>query len=148
MGINRAILNGRFTRDPELRYTPSGTAVSEFSLACNQYQGEGKPEYVSYISVVAWGKKAEAIVTYCRKGHIISVEGSLRQNRWDDQDGKKRDRTVINLENFEFMPNKKAAGAGPAEDDYTPSGPGLDGMGRETKLKDEDNPFSDDDIPF
>ena len=145
--LNRVILIGRLTRDPEIRYTPSGTAVASFSLANNRtYSVSGeKKEQVNYFDCIAWSKLGEIITEYCKKGHRIAVEGRLQQTRWDDQDGKKRSRVELVVENFQFLtakgqgediPNEARGKASESMDDYV-----------ETKSF-EDNPFSDDDIPF
>ena len=83
---NKAILIGRMTRDIEVRYTPNGTAVGDFSLAVNG-QMKDKHDIVSFIDVTAWGRTAEVIAEYAGKGKEILVEGRLRQERWE-KDGK------------------------------------------------------------
>jgi single-strand DNA-binding protein len=146
--LNRVILIGRLTRDPELRYTPSGTAVASFSLANNRsYAVTGeKKDQVSYFDCVAWAKLGEIITEYCKKGHRIAVDGRLQQSRWDDQDGKKRAKVEIVIENFLFLTGK---GQG---DEYSADYSGTSDQGFEpAKGKTgsfDDNPFTDDDIPF
>ena len=146
--LNRVILIGRLTRDPELRYTPSGTAVAGFSLANNRsYAVTGeKKDQVSYFDCVAWAKLGEIITEYCKKGHRIAVEGRLQQRRWDDQDGKKRSKTEVVVENFQFLTGK---GQG---DEYTGDYSGAADQGFEPARGKaggfDDNPFTDDDIPF
>ena len=107
--LNRVILIGRLTRDPELRYTPAGTAVASFSLANNySYSKDGeKKEKVSYFDCVAWSKLGEIITEHCKKGTAIAIEGRLDQQRWDDQDGQKKSKIEIVVEGFNFVGGKK-----------------------------------------
>ena len=143
--LNRVVLIGRLTRDPELRYIPSGTAVASFTLANNRtYSVSGeKKEQVSYFDCIAWAKSGEIITEYCKKGQRIAVEGRLQQTRWDDQDGKKRSRVELVVENFQFLAAKGQGddvsneSQGKSPEDYTGSSRSF-----------EENPFSDDDIPF
>jgi single-strand DNA-binding protein len=149
--LNRTILIGRLTRDPELRYTPAGAAVASFTVANNRtYTVSGeKKEQVSYFDCVAWSKMGEIITEYCKKGHRIALEGRLQQRSWDDQDGKKRSKVELVVENFQFLTAK--GGGEDMPHDYAPSqssarpqsAPADTGSGQY-----EDNPFSDDDIPF
>ena len=145
--LNRVILIGRLTRDPEIRYIPAGTAVASFTLANNRsYSVSGeKKEQVSYFDCIAWSKSGEIITEYCKKGHRIAVEGRLQQTRWDDQDGKKRSRVELVVENFQFLTGKGQGEEMPGEMRGKSSGSADDYV--ETKSF-EDNPFSDDDIPF
>ena len=150
--LNRVILIGRLTRDPEIRYTPSGTAVASFSLANGRtYAVTGeKKEQVSYFDCIAWSKLGEIITEYCKKGHRIAVEGRLQQSRWDDQDGKKRSKVEVVIENFQFLTGKgdelpAEARSKTAEPNHDFGGSSSTGGGSGNF---EENPFSDDDIPF
>lgn len=147
--LNRVILIGRLTRDPEIRYTPAGTAVASFSLANSRtYAVTGeKKEQVSYFDCIAWSKLGEIITEYCKKGHRIAVEGRLQQSRWDDQDGKKRSKVELVIENFQFLTGKEQGGEYSAEPRAKTSEPNND-FGGSTGSSFEENPFSDDDIPF
>ncbi len=146
--LNRVILIGRLTRDPEIRYTPAGTAVASFSLANSRtYAVTGeKKEQVSYFDCIAWSKLGEIITEYCKKGHRIAVEGRLQQSRWDDQDGKKRSKVELVIENFQFLTGKGEGAEYPAEPRTKTSEPNNDFGGSSSSF--EENPFSDDDIPF
>ena len=143
--LNRVVLIGRLTRDPEIRYIPSGTAVASFALANNRtYSVSGeKKEQVSYFECIAWGKLGEVITEYCKKGHRVAVEGRLQQDRWDDQDGKKRSRVQVVVETLQFLTGK------PGEDigEVRSKGPESNNSFDESRSF-EENPFSDDDIPF
>src|SRR4051794_1493601 len=97
--FNKVILMGNLTRDPELRYTPKGTAVAKLGLAVNRVwkseTGESKEE-VTFVDVDAFGRSAETIAQYCKKGRPILIEGRLRQDTWDDkQTGQKRTKLGI-----------------------------------------------------
>lgn len=147
--LNRVILIGRLTRDPEIRYTPAGTAVASFSLANSRtYAVTGeKKEQVSYFDCIAWSKLGEIITEYCKKGHRIAVEGRLQQSRWDDQDGKKRSKVELVIENFQFLTGKEQGGEYSSEPRTKTSEPNND-FGGSGSSNFEENPFSDDDIPF
>ena len=110
--LNRVMLIGRLTRDPELRYTPSGTAVCNLALATNRYgsdpaTGERK-EFTDYHDVVVWNqgtrKLAETTAQYLQKGRLIYVEGRLQTRSWDDaQSGQKRYKTEVNANDVQFL---------------------------------------------
>jgi single-strand DNA-binding protein len=112
--FNKVILLGNLTRDPELRYTPQGSAVCEFALALNyQYtnkQTGQKVEEVSFIDIVAWGKTGEICAEYLKKGRQVMVEGRLKQDRWEAQDGKKMSKIRVTAENVQFVGSRPAGG--------------------------------------
>ena len=107
--FNKVILMGNLTRDPELRYTPSGTAIAKIGMAVNRkWRNEAGElqEEVSFIDVDAFGKQAETIGQYLKKGNPIFLEGRLRQDQWEDkQTGQKRSQLKVVLENFRFLPS-------------------------------------------
>lgn len=92
MGFNKVIMLGNLTRNPELSYTASGTAVAKFGLAVNRRfkQGDDLKEEVCFIDVVMFGKTAELAAQYLSKGRAVLLEGRLQQNRWETEDGQKR----------------------------------------------------------
>lgn len=105
--FNKVILAGNLTRDPELRYTPKGMAIAKIGLAINRSwkteTGESKEE-VTFVDIDAFGKQAETIGQYLKKGRPILVEGRLRLDQWDDkQTGQKRSRLGVVLEGFQFL---------------------------------------------
>lgn len=106
MSLNRVVLDGNLTRDPELKYVPNGTAVAEFSIASNHAYKNGSGETVkevTFIDCVAWASGAETINERFRKGNGIIVEGALRTDTWEDKEtGKKRSRTYVRVEKFHF----------------------------------------------
>ncbi len=108
VSINTVHLGGNLTRDPELRYTPGGAAVCEFTIAVNEKwtdKSSGqKREEVSFIDCVAWARGAEVIAEYMRKGSSIYVSGKLKQDRWDDKNtGQKRSKIRITVREFQFL---------------------------------------------
>lgn len=115
MYINKAMVMGNLTRDPELKSLPSGVKVVTFSLATNRTWKDAqgmKKDSVEYHNVVAFGKPAEIINQYSRKGSSLFVEGRLQTRSWDDaSSGSKKYRTEIILENFQFGPKSQATGS-------------------------------------
>ena len=120
--LNRVMLIGRLTRDPELRYTPSGTAVCNLALATNRYgtdpSGERR-EFTDYHDVVVWNqgnrKLADLCGQYLQKGRLVYVEGRLQTRSWDDaQSGQKRYKTEVNANDVQFLDSRQDGGA-PAE---------------------------------
>jgi len=104
--LNKVFLIGRLTRDPELRYTPSGTAVTDFGLAVNRQwksQNGEKREEVCFVDCQAWARGAELISEYCKKGAPLFVEGRLKLDSWEGKDGQKRSKMVIVVENSQFL---------------------------------------------
>ena len=104
--LNKVFLIGNLTRDPELRYTPSGTAVADFGLAVNRQwkaQNGEKKEEVCFVDCQAWARGAELISEYCKKGAPLFVEGRLKLDSWEGKDGQKRSKMVIVVENSQFL---------------------------------------------
>ncbi|MBI4565907.1 MAG: single-stranded DNA-binding protein [Planctomycetes bacterium] len=117
--LNKVLLIGNLTRDPELRFTPQGAAVSEFSIAINRSYtsktGERK-EDVAFIDIVAWARQAELCAEYLKKGRPVFVEGRLTQDRWEQPDGQKRSRIRVTAERIQFLGSPGGA-RGPAAAD-------------------------------
>ncbi len=114
MYLNKAIIIGNLTRDPELKSLPSGIKVASFGVATNRTwkdQTGAKKEAVEYHNVVAFGKQAELIAQYCKKGNSIYVEGRMQTRSWDAQDGSKKYRSEIIIENFQFGPKGSGGGS-------------------------------------
>jgi single-strand DNA-binding protein len=114
---NRVILLGNLTRDPELRYTPQGTAVCEFGLALNESyknkQTGQMTEKVHFIDIVCWGRTGEVAAEYLKKGSQVHIEGKLQQDRWDDQaSGQKRSKVKVTCEQLTFVGRKDGQGGG------------------------------------
>jgi single-strand DNA-binding protein len=122
--LNKVMLIGNLTRDPELRHTPSGKTVSEIGLAINRSwtndQGQ-KQEETTFVDVTLWGRQAEVVQQYVTKGSPIYIEGRLQLDSWDDKEtGKKRSKLRIVAENFQFLSGKPGAtGGGNSGGGYT-----------------------------
>lgn len=109
--INTVTLVGRLTKDPELRYTPSGVAVARFTLAVNrQYKKEGEQQ-ADFINVVTWRKTAENTANFLRKGSLAGVTGRIQTGSYDGQDGKKVFTVEVVAENVQFLEPKSANNA-------------------------------------
>lgn len=104
--INKAILMGRLTRDPELRHTGSGTAVCSFSIAINS--GNGESQTTDYINCVAWNKTGEFVSKYFTKGRMIIVVGRITTRSWEGQNGKKNYATEVVATEVGFGESKRA----------------------------------------
>src|SRR3990167_50730 len=103
MDLNKAMIIGRLTRDPEVRTIPSGQNVASFSVATNLVWSDGsgqKQERVEYHNIVAWRKLADICAQYLKKGHKVYIEGRLQTHSWDDQSGSKKYRTEIIADNM------------------------------------------------
>src|SRR5205809_5794636 len=146
--LNKALLIGRLTKDPEMRYTPSGTAVTNFSIATNRWssgpEGERK-EFTDYHNIVAYnaGKRnlAEIVAQYTRKGALVYVEGRIQTRSWEGQDGQKRRTTEIIANDVQFLDSRSGGGGGGAG----VGGAGVaDGAARSRSSATEDIPAPDD----
>jgi single-strand DNA-binding protein len=115
MSLNSVNIMGNLTRDPELKYTPSGKSVCSISIANNRvYTKNGeKVTEVSYFDVEVWGAAAENCSKYLAKGQGVIVEGRLKQDRWE-KDGKTQSRVRISANSVHFLPKKQGAGQGSA----------------------------------
>jgi single-strand DNA-binding protein len=143
--LNKALLIGRLTKDPEMRYTPSGTAVTNFSIATNRWStgpdGE-KKEFTDYHNIVAYnaGKRnlAEVVAQYTRKGALVYIEGRIQTRSWEGQDGQKRRTTEIIANDVQFLDSRSGGGGG-APADGAPS--------RSRTAPSDDNIPAPDDAP-
>src|SRR5438094_5078201 len=120
--FNKVILLGNLTRDPEVRYTPKGTAVTEIGMAINRtYTSENgeKHEETTFVDVTLWGRTAEIAGEYLKKGRPVFIEGRLQLDTWEDkQSGQKRSKLKVVGENIQLLGSPRDAGAGgshPAE---------------------------------
>ena len=115
--LNSILLEGNLVADPELRYTPKGAAVCSFRVACNRFykQDEELQKEVSYFDVTAWNRQAEVCNEYLSKGRGVRVVGRLKQDRWEDAEGKTRSKVHVVAEHVEFKPKFKNDSAEPAE---------------------------------
>ena len=113
--MNKAILLGRLTKAPEIKYTQSGKAVASFALAIDRRRSAGGEKQADFISCVAWEKTAETIGNYCSKGQQIAVEGRIQSRSYDAQDGSKRYVTEVIVQSMEFCGKKGDNGGHAAE---------------------------------
>jgi len=128
--LNRVILIGRLTRDPELKYTPSGTAVASFTLAVDRRPNAQGEREADFIPIVVWQKQAESCANYIGKGSLVAIDGRMQVRSYDDKDGNRRWMTEVIAENVRFLDKR---GEGRAPDAGAMGG---------------DIGFTDDDIPF
>lgn len=148
--FNKVILCGNLTRDVELRYTPKGTAVAKLGLALNRVwkseTGESKEE-VTFVDVDAFGRQAETISQYLRKGSPILIEGRLRLDQWDDkQSGQRRSKLGVVLESFQFLGGgSRNEGAGSPEGGRRVSAPP---PAASASTESEPSMPEEDDVPF
>ena len=143
-GVNKVILIGNLGKDPEVRYTPSGQAVANFSLATTEVGSSkdgGKQEYTEWHRIVAWGRLAEICGEYLSKGKSVYIEGALRTRSWQDKEGNNRYTTEIVARTMQILSpsgERQAQSPPPKKDDEFP----------EDFTFDEDSVGTDDDIPF
>lgn len=140
--LNKVMLIGNLTRDPELRYTPKGTAVADIGLAINRVwsndAGE-RQEDTTFVDVTLWGRQAELAEKYLSKGRGAYIEGRLQLDTWEDKEsGKKRSKLKVVGENLQFLPDGKGGAQRQQSSDNSPA------KGNDTPAVAED----EDDIPF
>ncbi len=156
--FNKVILAGNLTRDPELRYTPKGTAVAQIGLAVNRTwkteTGETKEE-VSFIDVEAFGRQAEVIAQYMRKGRPLLIEGRLKMDTWEDKTShQKKSKLKVVLEGFTFIDSKGGEGGSGGEAPRRPAAaPAAGPAAGPAAAKPSDSPegeppIEEDDVPF
>ena len=139
MSVNKVILVGRLGKDPEVRYTQSGTAVTNFNMATSRKykKNEEKVEETEWHKIVAFGRQAEICGEYLQKGKQIYIEGRLQTREWEDKEGNRRWTTEVVLENMQMLGSRSDAGISPP-----PPSAGADPFNKTQ----EDIP--DDDVPF
>lgn len=157
--MNKVFLIGRLTRDPELRYTGSNTAVATFSLAVNRnYTNAQGEREADFINIVVWRKQAENVKNYLSQGSQVAVDGRIQTRSYDDKDGNKRYVTEVVADNVEFLTPKGGSSsnkeANPTPYDF---GDNSSNNSNSSTTDVDDNPFadfgssieiSDDDLPF
>ncbi len=122
VGFNKVILIGNLTRNPELRYTPSGTPVANFGLAVNRRfrQGDDQKEEVCFVDIVAFGKQAENCGQYLSKGDGAIIDGRLHYRQWETEEGQRRSKHEVVAQSVTFGPKKRshAGEPGGGEEEY------------------------------
>jgi single-strand DNA-binding protein len=140
--INRVVLVGNLTRDPELRHTPSGTAVCGLRIAVNTRRKDGATgqwtEKPNYFDITVWGQQGENCAQYLSKGRPVAIDGRLEWREWDAQDGTKRQAVEVIADSVQFLGGRGEGGGG--DNQFVPAG-ALAGA-------DADFQAADDDIPF
>lgn len=145
--LNKVLLIGNLTRDPQLSYTPNQTAVVDFGLATNRRwtgQDGTQREETCFVDCRAFGRQAENINKYLSKGRLVFIEGRLTFDSWTAQDGTKRSRHRVTVVNFQFLPGSGAPGAGQAEESVSgapASHQGEPDSGAERQRNADDIPF-------
>lgn len=153
--LNKVLIMGNLTRDPELRYTPKGTAVADIGLAVNRRVSDGNGNWsdeTTFIDVTLWGRQAELAQQYLTKGRGCFIEGRLQLDTWDDREtGKKRSKLKVVGENLQFLPDGRGAGGG-GGGGGAPSGQQApqrsSGAPQGASAAPPDDFQEDDDIPF
>ena len=149
--LNNVMLIGNLTRDPELRYTPKGTAVTDIGLAINRIwkdeQGQ-KQEETTFVDVTLWGRQAELAQQYLTKGNPVYIEGRLNLDTWDDKTtGQKRSKLKVIGENLQFLSSGKSSGATGGQPASRPAAP-RSGPPQGATAAPADDFQEEDDIPF
>lgn len=137
--FNKVILMGNLTRDPEMRYTASGSPVASFGLAVNRRyrQGDEQREEVCFVDISTFGRQAELAGEYLSKGRMVLIEGRLQYRTWEDQNGQRRNKLDVVAERVNFMPRATQDGGASRSGSAPPA------------YRDEDVAApGDDDIPF
>ncbi len=150
MYLNKAMVFGNLTRDPELRSLPSGMNVASFSVATNRVYKDRdgkKQEQADFHNVVVFGRQADTVSQYLKKGSSVFVEGRMQTRSWEGKDGEKKYRTEIVADRVQFGPKGSGSRSGGAQagDDQSPPDDTASGGGGIDYPKDDINP---DDIPF
>lgn len=165
--LNRVILIGRLTKDPELRYTPAGVAVTQFTLAVDrQFSGSKEEREADFIPIVTWRQLAETCANYLRKGRLAAVEGRIQVRNYENNEGRRVYVTEVIADNVRFLESANREGGGQGKDEAggagNASGSGYGGGNRSSGSRTSGNsnnsdPFaddgrpidiSDDDLPF
>jgi single-strand DNA-binding protein len=147
--INRVVLVGNLTRDPELRHTPSGTAVCSLRLAVNTRRKDGATgewtDKPNYFDVTVWGNQGESCAQYLSKGRPVGIDGRLDWREWEAQDGTKRQAVEIIAESVQFLGGRddNSGGGGGGGNQFVPAG-----AGASTSTDADFGGGADDDIPF
>lgn len=146
--LNRVILIGRLTRDPELKYTTNGTAVANFTLAINRRFNK---EETDFIDIVVWRQSAEFCANYGSKGRLTMVEGRMQVRTYEAKDGTKRKVTEVVADNVQFLDKPgTSSGGSTGSQGAKPTGNDWNDLGRDVSLTDIDivDRSDEDEIPF
>ncbi len=156
--LNRVILIGRLTKDPELRYTPTGVAVAQFTLAIDRpfTNSQSKERETDFLNVITWNKLAETCANYLKKGRLTAVEGRIQTRNYDNSEGKKVYVTEIVADNVRFLESSNSGT--PVREEMSSSDqtatknnrPSPSRTSQQDPFYDDSKPIdiSDDDLPF
>lgn len=129
--MNRVVLVGRLTKDPELRYTPNGVAVAQFTLAVNRaFTSQSGDREADFINCVVWRRPAENVANFLKKGSLAGVDGRLQTRNYEGQDGRRVYVTEVVADSVQFLEPKGASQGGGQSDPYGFGGPGGPGGGQ------------------
>jgi single-strand DNA-binding protein len=148
--LNKVLLMGNLTRDPEVRHTPKGTAVGDLAMAINmtyKAQDGTEKEEVCYVDVVVWGRQAETCRDYLTKGAPVFVEGRLQLDQWEGPEGEKKSRMRVRADRVQFLSRSGGGGGarGPRSDG---AGGGAPSEGGAPKQASPPRDLPEDDVPF
>lgn len=164
--LNRVVIVGRLTRDPDLRYTPTGVAVANFTVAANRpFTNQQGNRDADFINCVVWRKPAENLANYMKKGNLIGVDGRLQSRSYEGQDGKNVYVTEVVADSVQFLePKSSSQGGGQGSSGFQPNQSYNQNQNQnqnqsksQNQNQQQDNPFkndgepidiSDDDLPF
>jgi single-strand DNA-binding protein len=159
--LNKVMLIGNVTRDPEIKYTPKGSAVTDLGIAVNRVftpDGGEKREETTFVDVTLWGRQAEIAGEYCKKGRSIYIEGRLQLDSWEDKaSGQKRSKLRVVGENFQLLGPRPGGGSGGGggDEEYSERPPRREQPGASSgggynpgRSTAQQPPLEDDDIPF
>jgi single-strand DNA-binding protein len=141
LNLNKVILGGRITADPELKQTPSGVSVCSFSIAVNRKVGKDKEQQADFFNCKAWRSTAEIVSKYFKKGSSICIVGNLQQNTWTDQNGQKRYGMDVVVDEVMFVDSKNDAPGGNSDGAYIPPSYTANDANFEEVKEDSDLPF-------
>ena len=148
--INRVVLTGNLTRDPELRSTPSGTSVCSLRVACNTRRKDASGEWVdkpNYFDVTIWGRQGENAAQYLEKGRPVAIDGRLEWREWQDKEGNKRQSVDIIADSVQFLGGREEGAGGGNGSRFTPQAD-VPADTSDFQAAPTGGGGSDDDIPF
>lgn len=154
--LNRSVLVGRLTKDPDLRYTPNGTAVANFTIAVNRpFSNQQGDREADFINCVVWRRPAENLANYMKKGSLIGVDGRVQTRNYEGQDGKRVFVTEIVADSVQFLETKGTKGGGNQQSDGYQNSQNNNNQHQQNSVPTDQNPvpnhlidIEDDDLPF
>lgn len=150
MSLNRVVLVGRLTKDVDLRYTPDGNAVANFTIAANRpFKNQQGKQEADFINCVTWRKQAENLANYQKKGNMIGVDGRIQTRSFEGQDGKMVYITEVLAENIQFLEPRNSQGNAPAQNNQQTQQTPQQNYGQSPNpIAQQGAPIDDSDLPF